>query len=76
MRLAILKSLTCVVATILKGLALAVLCCVLMATASQSEQKQQLLSAEELASRSIHRGAVEAVIWACRRSTLSACSRR
>ena len=51
--------------TILKGLSLAALCCVLMAMASQAQpqQKQQPLSSEELTSRNIQRRAVEAVVW-------------
>ena len=44
--------------TTLKALPLAVLCCVLIASAqTQAQLKQQVLSSEE------HRGAVEAVIW-------------
>jgi hypothetical protein len=51
--------------TILKGPALAALYCVLMATAiqAQPQQEQQPLSSKDLASRSIHRRAIEAVIW-------------
>jgi hypothetical protein len=51
--------------TSLKALALSALCCVLMTPASQAQpqQKQQPLSSEELTSRSIQRGAVEAVVW-------------
>src|SRR5215472_11926643 len=49
--------------TILKGLSLAALCCVLMASQAQPQQKQQPLSSEELTSRNIQRRAVEAVVW-------------
>jgi hypothetical protein len=51
--------------TNLKALALGGLCCVLMATASQTQpqQRQQPLSSEELTSRSIQRRAVEAIVW-------------
>jgi hypothetical protein len=50
---------------ILKGPALAALSCALMATASQAQpqQEQKPPSSEESASRTIHRRAVEAVIW-------------
>ena len=50
---------------ILKGLSLATLSYILMATASQAQpqQKQQPLSSEELTGRSIQRHAVEAAVW-------------
>ena len=50
---------------ILKGLSLATLSYILMATASQAQpqQKQQPLSSEELTGRSIQLHAVEAAVW-------------